>query len=162
MRACEPCALDSKASKVPLGIWRGCSAGADGLVVWSNVDKAINNRLLFTSYDDVFAGKGKAAWKELVPYDASRKIEDVTVFNGFIAVEGPELVPRSFRPILLALFRALFRAHLSALAQPSALSSSRSSSRLILCPSRPTVGRPSSPLCHVCGPPSSVFLAAQA
>ena len=31
---------------------------------------------------------GKENWKEIIPYDPTRKIDDVEVFKNFIAIEG--------------------------------------------------------------------------
>ena len=53
-------------------------------IVWTNIDEAINNRLMIT---DV-ATPGKENWKEVIPYDSKRKIDDVEVFKTFIALDG--------------------------------------------------------------------------
>jgi oligopeptidase B len=57
---------------------------ADGLLLWTNVDDAINNRLMFAP----LATPGKEHWRELIEYDATRKIEDVDVFRNFVVIEG--------------------------------------------------------------------------
>ena len=54
------------------------------LFIWTNLDGAINQRLMVTSIDK----PGKENWKEIIPYDPTRKIDDVEVFKNFIAIEG--------------------------------------------------------------------------
>ena len=54
------------------------------LLIWTNLDGAINQRLMVTSIDK----PGKENWKEIIPYDPTRKIDDVEVFKNFIAIEG--------------------------------------------------------------------------
>ena len=58
--------------------------GADGFLVWTNQNDAINNRLMHASV----ASPNADQWKELITYDASRKIADVSVFSNHIVMEG--------------------------------------------------------------------------
>ena len=54
------------------------------LFIWTNLNDAINNRLMVTSIDK----PGKENWKEVIPYDSTRKIDEVEVFKNFIAIQG--------------------------------------------------------------------------
>ena len=48
------------------------------------MNDAINNRLMVTSIDK----PGKEHWKEIIPYDSTRKIDEVEVFKNFIVIQG--------------------------------------------------------------------------
>ena len=52
--------------------------GADGFLIWTNKDKAINNRLMRAPV----ATPAAAHWAEVIEYDPARKIADVDVFAG--------------------------------------------------------------------------------
>jgi oligopeptidase B len=54
------------------------------LFVWTNKDGAINNRLMVTSVD----APAMEHWTEVIPYDPTRKIDEVEVFSTFLAIEG--------------------------------------------------------------------------
>ena len=54
------------------------------LFIWTNMNDAINNRLMVTSIDK----PGKEHWKEIIPYDSTRKIDEVEVFKNFIVIQG--------------------------------------------------------------------------
>ena len=58
--------------------------GADGFLVWSNKDGAINNRLMRAP----IASPSADTWEEIIPYDSTRKIADVEVFSNHIVMEG--------------------------------------------------------------------------
>ena len=53
-------------------------------LIWTNINNAVNNRLMCASVDN----PGKDNWKEIIPYDSTRKIDEVEVFRSFIAIEG--------------------------------------------------------------------------
>ena len=53
-------------------------------LIWSNINGAINNRLLVASIDDF----SKENWKEIIPYNSARLINNVDVFRSFVAIEG--------------------------------------------------------------------------
>ena len=48
------------------------------------MNDAINNHLMVTSIDK----PGKEHWKEIIPYDSTRKIDEVEVFKNFIVIQG--------------------------------------------------------------------------
>ena len=54
------------------------------LFVWTNKDGAMNNRLMVTPVDK----PGQENWVEVIPYDSTRKIDEVEVFATFLAIEG--------------------------------------------------------------------------
>jgi oligopeptidase B len=58
--------------------------GADGFLVWTNKDGAINNRLMRAPV----GAPAAASWEEVIPYDADRKIADVDVFKSHCVMEG--------------------------------------------------------------------------
>ena len=53
-------------------------------LIWTNLNQAVNNRLMITPIET----PEKDHWKEIVPYDSTRKIDSVEVFKSFIAIEG--------------------------------------------------------------------------
>ena len=60
------------------------SLSNDKFVIWTNVDEAINNKLMIASIDKL----SKDHWKEVMPYDSNRQIVWVEVFQNFVAIEG--------------------------------------------------------------------------
>jgi oligopeptidase B len=57
---------------------------SDKFLIWTNINNAVNNRLMCAPVDN----PGKDNWKEIIPYDSTRKIDGVEVFRSFIAIEG--------------------------------------------------------------------------
>ena len=53
-------------------------------LIWTNMNDAVNNRLMTTPVEK----PGKENWEEVIPYDATRKIDDVEVFKTYIALDG--------------------------------------------------------------------------
>mmetsp|Transcript_8748 Transcript_8748/g.10460 ORF Transcript_8748/g.10460 Transcript_8748/m.10460 type:complete len:783 (+) Transcript_8748:487-2835(+) len=58
--------------------------GYDGFVIWTNKDKAVNNRLMYTPV----SSPAISNWEEIIPYDENRKIDNVELFQKFVAIEG--------------------------------------------------------------------------
>ena len=58
--------------------------GADGFLVWTNKDDAINNRLMRAP----IASPSCSEWAEVIEYDDTRKVDDVSVFDTFVVMEG--------------------------------------------------------------------------
>ena len=54
------------------------------LLIWTNMNQAVNNRLMITPIDK----PTKEHWTEIIPYDSTRKIDNVEVFKTFLAIEG--------------------------------------------------------------------------
>eukprot|EP00940_MAST-03C_sp_MAST-3C-sp2_P002597 g2597.t1 len=58
--------------------------GGDRFIVTTNMDGAINNRLMTASISEPSCDK----WTEIIAYDESRKIDDAAVFKDFLVLEG--------------------------------------------------------------------------
>jgi oligopeptidase B len=58
--------------------------GGSNFIIWTNKDGAINNRLMTTPITAATA----ASWTEAIPYDESRKIDEVLPFKNFLALQG--------------------------------------------------------------------------
>lgn len=60
-------------------------------LILTNKDEAINNCLMSVPVDAVLSGQGgKEAWKEVMPYNPSMRIEAITALRDFVALEGRE------------------------------------------------------------------------
>lgn len=63
----------------------------NSFLILTNKDEAINNKLMSVHVNAVLSGSGgKVAWKEVMPYNPSMRIEGVTVLRDFVALEGRE------------------------------------------------------------------------
>jgi len=61
----------------------------DNFLVWTNKDKAVENRLMRVPVSAVVAGKGgQSSWEEVLPYNPSMRIENVVAMKDFVAIEG--------------------------------------------------------------------------
>jgi len=61
----------------------------DFLLIWTNKDGALNNRLVRVAAEAAMAGKGgQEAWEEVLPYDPSMRIESVTALKDYVALDG--------------------------------------------------------------------------
>jgi len=60
--------------------------GRDDLLIWTNKDGALNQRLMIAPLDN----PGQANWKELIPYDSNRRIDSVEEFENFLVIQGRE------------------------------------------------------------------------
>jgi oligopeptidase B len=58
--------------------------GNDGFLISTNKDDAINNRLMLTNISTPSADN----WKEIIPYDSTRKIAGLKVFLKHVVMEG--------------------------------------------------------------------------
>ena len=58
--------------------------GQEGFLISTNKDDAINNRLMSASV----TAPGVEHWKEIIPYDATRKIAGLEVFSNHVVLEG--------------------------------------------------------------------------
>lgn len=58
--------------------------GRDGLVVWTNKDDAVHNRLMYAP----LASPSQEHWTEIIPYDPKRMISRVDVFKHHLILEG--------------------------------------------------------------------------
>jgi len=60
--------------------------GSDGFIITTNVDGAMNNRLMETKTNT----PGRGSWTEIIPYKEERRIDEVSVFKEYIVLEGRE------------------------------------------------------------------------
>lgn len=63
----------------------------ESLLIWTNKDGAINNRLMRVSVESALAGTGVAeAWAEVLPYNPAIRIENLVALANGVAFEGRE------------------------------------------------------------------------
>jgi len=60
--------------------------GGEGLLVWTNRDGAVNNRLMSTPLN----APGEQNWREVLPYDPRRTLRDVLCLKRHVVLEGRE------------------------------------------------------------------------
>ena len=60
--------------------------GGSGFLVWTNKDGAIDGKLMRAP----IVNPATENWEEVIPYDAAKKIADVTVFKNHVVIEGRE------------------------------------------------------------------------
>lgn len=61
----------------------------ENLLIWTNKDGAMNNKLQKVPVAKVLAGEGgTAAWQEVLPYDSTMRIDNVTCLKDCAAIEG--------------------------------------------------------------------------
>merc|ERR1719473_469655 len=77
---------------VARGSTTGHSAGhswhSHFLYLLTDAGGAANGKLVRTAVADARAGRGRAAWADVFPYDAAKYLTGLTCFEGALVVEG--------------------------------------------------------------------------